>query len=202
LLLGHIKSATLNLSCAPDAAQPFVANPSAGPCEEPANLPALLAEQESGGIIHDGTLTVFGPSVNTHAQVTSASFDLREVLNRDMSVEFTLTRFDMTLADTSAGSFDFSRAEVALASPASGWLEDEMIRFAPGMLQFVVTASVAVDGEPLFDGAPSSAEYTNSTTATAVRGVDGSFAFVDATFQVGEHTATLNTEPAQIIPAQ
>jgi hypothetical protein len=202
LLLGHIKSATLHLSCAPNVAEPFVANPGAGACEEPANIPAKLTEQESAGAIHDGGVTVFGPGVNAFAQVTNASFELREVLNRDMSVEFTLTRFDATLADASAGSFEFSNARVALANPASGWLEDEKIHFAPGMLRFVVTASIHVDGEPLFEGAPSSAEYTNNTTATAVRGLDGSFAFVDATFQAGEYTAVLNTEPAPTTPIQ
>ena len=80
--------------------------------------------------------------------------------------------------------------------PASGTREGQTVSFAPGTLRFSVTAEVRVDGEPLFDGLPLTAEYGNDATATAIRGLDGTFYFVDATVETGEYTAVLNTQPS------
>mgnify|MGYP000654266928 CR=1 FL=1 len=115
---------------------------------------------------------------------------------RDLSVDFTLVSFDASLTDTVAGSFEIRSPTVSLASAASGTLEGETVTFPPGTLRFLVTASIFVDGQLLFDGEPMRAEYTNTAATTATRGVDGSFAFIDATVQLGEYTAVLNTEPA------
>ncbi|WP_146155173.1 hypothetical protein [Enhygromyxa salina] len=199
---GHIKDATLHLSCALDPEEPYASDPSAGACEEPTNIPASMAEQEAGGSIAAGAVTVSGPSAQITAAIHNASVSTRETLNRDMSVDFTLTAFEADVVDTSAGSFEFRNTHISLGGPASGTLEGEAVTFAPGTLRFVVNASVLVDGEALYGGLPAIAEFGNDTHATAIRGLDGSFHFVDATFVVGEYTAVLNTEPSVLAPVQ
>lgn len=74
--------------------------------------------------------------------------------------------------------------------------------FAPGTLRFVVSAAVMLEGEALFGGLPMVAEYGNDAPATAIRGPNGSFHFVDATFAIGEYTAVLRTEYSVLAPAQ
>ncbi len=199
---GHIKNATLYLSCAPDPEEPFVLDEKVLECTEPANIPVVESEQTNQGTIASGSVVVNGPGVSTVSPINNATFEFRETLNRDLSVDFLLTRFTAAAADTSAGSFDLRNIELTLAAPASGFLEGEQVRFAAGTLRFAVTASISVDGEPLFEGAPVTAEYTNSGPATAIRTVDGAFAFIDAPFTAGEYVAKLNTEPAPIVPVQ
>jgi hypothetical protein len=63
------------------------------------------------------------------------------------------------------------------------------------MLRFEISAALIVNGIPLFDGQPMTAEYANSSTATAIRSLEGSFHFVDVTFTMGEYGAQLHTEP-------
>lgn len=195
-LLGHVNDATVFVGCSLDPEAPFTEDSSGESCEGAPNIPDVLEEMEQGGLVESGTVTVFGPGLDAVALVTGASFEVREVLNRDMSIDFTLVSFDASLSDTVAGSFEIRSPSIALASAASGTLEGETVTFAPGTLRFVVTASVFVDGQPLFDGAPMRGEYTNTAATTATRGLDGSFAFIDATVQLGEYTAVLNTEPA------
>lgn len=200
--LGHIKSATLFLSCAPDLDEPFVVDEEVLECSEPTNIPMMVEEQDSQGSAPSGSVQVTGPGVNVAASITGASFKFRETLNRDMSIDFTLVSFDAALADASAGSFEFSNARLMLAAPASGRLEGELVTFAPGTLRFAVTASVSVDGERLFGGSPSTSVYTNSGSATAVRTIDGSFGFLEAPFSAGEYAAVLNTERARVVPVK
>ncbi|WP_172305883.1 hypothetical protein [Pseudenhygromyxa sp. WMMC2535] len=199
---GHINDATLHLSCTLDPDEPYVSSPSAGYCEEPTNIPATMAEQESSGTIVAGAVNLDGPAIQTTVAIHDASISARETLNSDMSVDFTLTSFEADLDDTVAGSFEFQDAHVSLVGLASGTREAEVVTFAPGTLRFAINAVVLIDGEALYDGIPASAEYGNDATATAILTADGSFHFVDATFNVGEYTAVLNTEPSVLVPAQ
>ncbi|PRP94800.1 hypothetical protein [Enhygromyxa salina] len=199
---GHINEATIFLGCSLDPDEPFVIDPDGGECTEPTNIPEAMQEQHSGGTVNGGAVTVVGPGVATVATIADASFEVHEVLNRDLSIDFTLSSFDATVTDTSAGSFDLRDVQVSLARPASGRLEGDQVTFAPGTLRFIVSAVVSVDGEPLFGGLPSRAEYSNSAPATATRSLDGSFAFVDAPFEAGAYTAVLNTEPSTLAAIQ
>lgn len=132
LLLGHIKSATLYLSCDLDATAPYVLEASAGECSAPANIPVREAEQSSQGSIAGGSVVVSGPGVYATSEVSGASFEFREVLNRDGSVEFMLTSFNASLSEAGAGSFELREVEIALAAPASAMLEGELVTFAAG----------------------------------------------------------------------
>jgi hypothetical protein len=100
------------------------------------------------------------------------------------------------------GPFQFRDAKLSLAAPASGTLKGDTVTFAPGALRFTVTAAVLLNGVKMFGGIPLTAEYGNSSPATAIRGIDGSFHFVDATFTVGEYTAVLNTQPSILVSIQ
>ncbi|NJK30998.1 MAG: hypothetical protein HC927_00540 [Deltaproteobacteria bacterium] len=196
-LLGHIKDAKLYLGCMLDPDEPYVIEPDAGECTEATNIPTKEAEQDAQGSIGEGSITVYGPGQSIVAELGTASFEFRETLNRDLSIDFLLTSFDAAVADTTVGSFALRDVQLELAAPASGRLDGETVTFAAGTLRMAVTAKVDVDGEPLFDGAATTAEYTNSGPATALRRLDGSFAFVDAPFEVGGYSAVLVTEPAQ-----
>ncbi|WP_106393086.1 hypothetical protein [Enhygromyxa salina] len=199
---GHIKDATIFLGCNLDPDEPFVIDSEFGVCTEPTNIPDAMQEQQSGGSVNGGAVSVFGPGVDTSATIEHATFEIHEVLNRDLSIDFTLTSFDATVTDTRAGSFDLRDVQVSLAGPASGTLEGDAVIFAPGTLRFTVSSIVSVDGEPLFAGLPTRAEYSNSAPATATRSLDGSFAFLNAPFEVGEYIAVLNTEPSALVPIQ
>ena len=127
---------------------------------------------------------------------------MREVLTRDMGIAFTLTAFDASVPDAAAGSFQFRDAKIALAAPASGTLKGGTVTFAPGALRLTVTAAVLLNGVKMFGGLPMKAEYANAAPATAIRGLDGSFHFVEASFTAGEYTAVLNTQPSILVPIQ
>jgi hypothetical protein len=198
--LGHIKDATLFVRCTLDEGEPYIRDPDNDVCTEPTHIPQDLAEQESAGTIGNGAITVVGAGVNLVAPLSNIEVSTREVLTRDMTVEFTLNSFNASVPDAAAGSFQFRNATIALATPAGGILESETVTFAPGALRFVVTATVLLDGVEMFGGIPLTAEYSNAATATAIRALDGSFQFVDASFTAGEFTAVLNTQPAVLAP--
>ena len=199
---GHIKEATLHLGCALDPDEPYVAEANAGVCEDATNIPEAMQQQQQGGTITSGAITATGPGIDTLAAITNASFEVHEVLKRDLCVDFTLTSFQATVADTSAGSFAFRDPHLSLVGPAAGKLEGEIVTFAPGTLRFALTARIQHDGEPLFGDLPLTSEYANTQPATAIRSVGSSFAFLDATFEVGEVAVVLNTEPAELEPRQ
>jgi hypothetical protein len=195
LALGHIRNATLFLGCGLDVNAPYIPDPDAPECTEATNITAALAESESRGPITGGALVFTGPGVDTFAPIVNAFVSTREVLNDDMSIDFTLTDFDATVRDVTVGSFDFRNAQIHLVAPATGTLDAETATFAPGTLRFEISAALIVNGIPLFDGQPMTAEYANSSTATAIRSLEGSFHFVDVTFTMGEYGAVLHTEP-------
>jgi hypothetical protein len=202
LAFGHIKQATLYVGCTLDPDEPYTPALSNDECTEPTNIPLELGEQESGGIIHAGAITVAGVGVNVVAPLSNIKVSMRETLTRDMGIAFTLTAFDASIPDAAAGSFQFRDAKISLAAPASGTLEGDTVTFAPGALRFSVTAAVLVNGVKMFGGIPLTAEYGNASSATAIRRIDGSFHFVDATFTAGEYTAVLNTQPSILAPIQ
>lgn len=200
LKYGHIKDATLFLRCTLDEEEPYVPDPDNDECTEATHIPVNMGEQESQGIIRAGTITIGGADVELVSPLSDVAVSTREILTRDMSVEFTLKTFDTSIPDTAAGSFEFRDIELALAGPASGVLRGQTVTFAPGALRFAVTSTVLVDGVELFGGLPLTAEYGNIAPATAIRSLDGSFHFIEATFTSGEYTAVLATQPSVLVP--
>jgi hypothetical protein len=192
---------TLHLQCALDEDDPYVAEPDAGICDSPTNIPDPEAENNVGGSIGDGAVTVFGPFAETHSDIQGGRFTLREVYNRDGSVEFTLTSFEADLADAAADAVAAKNVHLRLARPADGRLDGERVTFPAGALRFDVTAIVMIDGEPVFAGKPVTAQYSNFRPASAVRTADG-FAIVDAAFRLGEHVAVLRTQAAPFAPVE
>lgn len=83
---------------------------------------------------------------------------------------------------------------LSLATPARGILDGQTVTFGPGSLRLTVTATVSIDGQQWSNGLPISFERSNNTTATAIRALDGSLNFVDATFTTGEYTAVLDAQ--------
>jgi hypothetical protein len=193
--LGHIKNATLFLGCGLDPDEPYIPDPDAPECTEATNFTAALTESESEGPITGGAIGFTGPGVDAFAPILTASVSTRETLNDDMSIDFTLTNFNATVRDVTVGSFEFRNAQIHLVTPATGSLDAETATFAPGTLRFEISATLIINGIPLFDGRPMTAEYANSSTTTAIRSLEGSFHFVDATFTMGEYAAVLHTEP-------
>jgi hypothetical protein len=197
-LLGHINQATLHLGCSLDPNDPYILDPGGGECSDPTNIPEPLAEQQSQGTITAGAVTVVGPGVDALATITNGTLATREILNADGSVDFMLTAFDVALPNATAGVFELREVEISLAAPASATLVDQTVSFAPGTLRFAVTAAVFVDGRALGGGQPMTAVYANSETATAIRGLDGTFEFVDATVSLDTYTVTLATPPTAL----
>jgi hypothetical protein len=196
--LGHINDATIFLSCALDPDEPYLINPTALTCTEATNITTTIAEHHAQGPITAGAITVTSAGVDALVPMIDASVSTRERLTSDLSVDFTIMSFDATVLDTTIGSFSFRDTQIHLAAPASGTLTGETATFAPGTLRLEITSSVAIDGLSLFDGLPITAQYSNKTTATAMRGSDGSFQLVQASFANGEHTAVLHTEPSRL----
>jgi hypothetical protein len=202
LALGHIRNATLFLGCGLDLDEPYIPDLEAGECTEATNITAALTESESRGPITGGALVFTGPGVDTFAPIINAIVSTRETLNDDMAIDFTLTNFDATVRDVTVGSFEFRNAQIHLVAPATGSLDVETATFAPGTLRFEISATLIINGIPLFDGRPMTAEYANSLTTTAIRSLDRTFHFVDATFTMGEYTAVLHTEPSVLEPVE
>lgn len=181
-----------------DPNEPYILDSDRGECDEATHIVAAISEQESQTTIPVGAVTITGPDVYSVASITNASIATRETLNNDMSIEFALTAFDTTVPYIAAGSFELRDVQIKLAAPATGTLVHETVTFAPGTLRFTVIA----DGQPLFAGLPMIASFRNRTTATAIRSVNGTFHFADATFTSGDYAATLITQPAVLIPIQ
>jgi hypothetical protein len=102
---GHIKDATLYLGCSLDLDEAYVPVPSADECRDPFNIPEPTAEQDAGGPIQGGAVTVTGPGVDSVAKIHDATASTREVLDGDMSVDFISTSFEADVVGVAVGSF-------------------------------------------------------------------------------------------------
>ena len=198
---GHVDNAVLHLQCDLDDEEPYIATGLG--CDAPPNIPLIEDESDVTGVAASGAITVLGPNGQTHADLSDVRFEFTETLERDGSRAVRLTDFQ-ALADTAThGAFTVIDPIVDLASPATGSVvgeTGETIEFPAGVLRMRVTAVVTVDGEPLFGGRPATGEYVNTEVATATRRVDGTFAFVEAAFAVGDHRFVLDTEAGPFEP--
>jgi hypothetical protein len=192
LAIGHIESATINLQCTLDNLEPyaFVGNV----CDAPPNLPIIEEESRLRGIAASGTVSVFGPDGDASAILHDISFGFTETLFRSGSAEFRLDDFTARSSTVAYGSLVFTQPSIRLVAPATGSIAGERITFPPGSLRMQVSAAITADREPLFAGRPVSGEYRNSDFAMATRSGDGTFSFVEATFEASGHRFVLNTE--------
>jgi hypothetical protein len=198
LELGHIESATLNLQCALDELEPYAFVGKI--CDAPPNVPIIEQESHMGGIAATGAVTITGPAGEATARLHDISFGFTETLNRSGSIEFLLDHFTARSSSVAYGAFLFTEPSMRLILPASATMDGERITFPPGSLRMAVTAAMAVDGEPLFDGQPVSGEYVNTDLATATRSEDGKFSFVEAPFQMGGYRFVLDTQEGSVQP--
>lgn len=191
LLLGHVESAILTLQCALDE-QPYTFEGES--CEAPSNIPIVEEESSIGGVAALGAVTLLGPEGNTNVPLYDLRFAYTELRNRDGSAELELRELSAHAATTAYGSFVLHDPSLSLAAPARGLLKGEQVSFPPGALRLEVSASLSVDGQPMFEGKPTSGQYVNTGVATAIRGDEGSFALVEASFELGAYLFVLNTE--------
>lgn len=201
-LNGHISDATLFVGCFLDPVEPFVPVDGAPVCDAATNIVEAETGEDGSGIINQGAVTVFDITEQLVVPLTDATFSFRESTPGDPNPQFTLVSLDMTFPDTTVGSFDLAGIQASLVAPVEARVAGELLTFPAGVLRFAVTASVAINGEPLFDGTPQTSTYVNTQPATGVRTVDGSFYLLDAEFRAGEFTVVLNTEPALMVMNQ
>jgi hypothetical protein len=194
-LFGHIRKSTLYIGCMFDEHEPYTIDEKAAWCDEPINIPEPVEVAEGRGPIVGGTIAVVGPDVDESLQILGGDYEYRTVRNHDQSVEFHLTSFNGQVYEATIGPYYLRDIKFSLAEPAVAVMRDDVIQFAEGSVRFAVTTLGRVDGVPLLGGAPVTLEYVNTDTATAMLTASGSFAFIDAPFEVGERTGTLVTVP-------
>jgi hypothetical protein len=197
LEFGHIKSSTLYIGCMLDEHEPFTLDEAVEHCEAATNIPTLLEEKSGRGPIVGGSVTVLSPAEHVVISISGGGYEHRTRHYHDLTAELHLTRFDGTIYEAAVDPFYLRDIHFELVEPAVGVIQGEFVLFAPEALHFRVTARGRVDGAPLFGGEPVTVEYVNTATATAILEPEGSFAFVDAPFRVGQRMATLVTAPIQ-----
>ena len=197
-LAGHIINSNLYLQCSIDAMEPFV--PTTDSCDATPNIVEIEEESSSGGVAAAGAVSLLGPNGEGSSSLHDITFDFTERYGRDGSVTFILTGFSAEVDDATYGGFGFSSSSLRLASSASGTVSGETVTFPVGSIRMSATSVISVEGEPMFDGAPMTNEYTNTAPATATRTRTGTFEFVDAEFEVQGYVFTLNTEAGTVLP--
>jgi hypothetical protein len=190
---GHVKSATLHLQCELDSQAPYALVGDA--CDTTPNMPTAEEEESSmSGLAAVGGVSITGPLGNLGASLHDISFAFAETPGATGPVKFRLEQFEAHASNVSVGSFAFIDPSVRLVAPAFGKPDGEMIWFPPGSLRMEVSAVIAIEGQPLFNGEPVSGEYVNTEWATATRSEDNEFAFIEATFETGSYRFVLDTE--------
>lgn len=199
-LLGHVNAASVFLQCQLDADEPFMMSEGSQTCDATPNIPAIEDDAGIGGIAVVGAVTMLAPEGSEAVPLSDIRYELREVVERNGTIQVHLQAFTADVADVSEAGFTFVEPRLRLAAPVSAVQVGDIVEFPVGSLRIEVSAQVMANGELLFMGERSAGVYLNTAPALAERTAEGGLAFVDARFEAGGRMFVLNTEAGVTTP--